>query len=124
MLLIFLSCQVYFHGVIGFANENIDDCGDTKSKINQKFIAIYWLPNTDGSVTFFEANATSKQLQKDKANLTKDINKAFNGIGNPVNLHEDHIDYALYVTWDSMKNSQNYRPQVRQNSDKVRNQNI
>ena len=124
MLLIFLPCQVSFDGVIGFDNPSLGECGNDRTDLADKFIAIYWLPNTDGLVTFFEANATSKQFKKDKANLTKDINKAFNATMNPVNIQEKDIEHVLYVTWDSMSNSQNYQAQVRRNSDNIRNKNI
>ena len=71
---------------------------------------------------FFEANATSPQFENDKANLTNDINKAFNM--NPVSIQEKDIEHVLYVTWNSMSNSQNFQAQVRRNSDNIRNENI
>ena len=123
MLLIFLPCQVSFDGVIGFDdNPSLGECGTDSNKVAGKFIAVYWLPNTNGSVTFFEANATSPQFENDKANLTNDINKAFNM--NPVSIQEKDIEHVLYVTWNSMSNSQNFQAQVRRNSDNIRNENI
>ena len=119
VLLIFILCQVYFDGVIGFDYPSIEECGIDRTDIAARFIAIYWLPNTDGSVRFFEANANSQQPEKDKANLTNDINKAFMESMNP-----DDIDHVLYVTWNSMSNSQNYQVQVRRNSENIRNENI
>ena len=122
VLLIFLPCQVSFDGVIGFDNPSLGECGTDSNKVGGKFIAVYWLPNTDGSVKFFEANATSPQFENDKANLTNDINKAFNM--NPVSIQEKDIEHVLYVTWNSMSNSQNFQAQVRRNSDNIRNENI
>ena len=123
MLLIFLPCQVSFDGVIGFDdNPSVGECGTDSNKVAEKFIAVYWLPNTNGSVTFFEANATSPQFENDKANLTNDINKAFNM--NPVSIQEKDIEHVLYVTWNSMSNSQNFQAQVRRNSGNIRNENI
>ena len=122
MLLIFLPCQVSFDGVIGFDNPSLGECGTDSTRLADKFIAVYWLPNTDGLVTFFEANAASRQFEKDKANLINDINKAFNM--NPVNIQEKDIEHVLYVTWNSMRNSQNFQAQVRRNYDNIRNENI
>ena len=122
MLLIFLPCQVSFDGVIGFDNPSLGECGIDSNKVGGKFIAVYWLPNTDGSVKFFEANATSPQFENDKANLANDINKAFNM--NPVSIQEKDIEHVLYVTWNSMSNSENFQAQVRRNSDNIRNENI
>ena len=122
MLLIFLPCQVSFDGVIGFDNPSLGQCGTDSNIVDGKFIAVYWLPNTDGSVTFFEANATSPQFENDKANLMNDINKAFNM--NPVSIQEKDIEHVLYVTWNSMSNSENFQAQVRRNSDNIRNENI
>ena len=120
MLLIFLPCQVSFDGVIGFDdNPSLGECRTDSNKVAGKFIGVYWLPNTNGSVTFFEANATSPQFENDKANLTNDINKAFNM--NPVSIQEKDIEHVLYVTWNSMSNSQNFQAQVRRNSDNIRN---
>ena len=122
VLLIFLPCQVSFDGVIGFDNPSLGECGTDSTRLADKFIAVYWLPNTDGLVTFFEANAASRQFEKDKANLMNDINKAFNM--NPVNIEEKDIEHVLYVTWNSMRNSQNFQAQVRKNYDNIRNENI
>ena len=122
MLLIFLPCQVSFDGVIEFDDPSLGECGSDSADLAEKIIAVYWLPNTDGLVTVFEANATSQQFKKDKANLMNDINKAFNM--NPVNIQEKDIEHVLYVRWDSMSNSQNFQAQVRRNSDNIRNENI
>ena len=122
MLLIFLPCQVSFDGVIEFDDLSLGECGSDSADLAEKIIAVYWLPNTDGLVTVFEANATSQQFKKDKANLMNNINKAFNM--NPVNIQEKDIEHVLYVRWDSMSNSQNFQAQVRRNSDNIRNENI
>lgn len=104
----YLLFQIYFDGVIGFdEGDTIGACGSEVTA--NKHIAIYWLPNTNGEVTFLEAD--TEQLDKDKERLAREINNTLKVLKSDV-IHADEIVHVCYITWNLMSNSGNFRPQV------------
>ena len=106
---VYLLFQVYFDGVIGF------DVGDTMGACGSeitanKHIAIYWLPNTNGEVTFLEAD--HDQLHKDRGRLATEINNTLKvlKLSSEMIKNDSQIDHVCYITWNLMSNSQNFRP--------------
>ena len=85
-------------------------CGSENTA--NKHIAIYWLPNTNGEVTFLEADRD--QLYKDRGRLATEINNALKvlKLSNETIQDNNQIDHVCYITWNLMSNSQNFRPQV------------
>ena len=89
--------QVYFDGVIGLdKGDTIGACGSPNTA--NKHIAIYWLPNTNGEVTFLEAD--TKQFDKDKERLTTEINNALKALKAFDEIIQDssQIDHVCYIT--------------------------
>lgn len=82
-------------------------CGSENTA--NKHIAIYWLPNTNGEVTFLEED--TEQRDEDKGGLAREINNTLKVLKLDM-IHADEIVHVCYITWNLMSNSQNFRPQV------------